>query len=64
MTYGVGGLSLANSIAGAYAEQSPVCYFGATGLKERVNNPLLHHRVRDWSTQLDVFDKLCAVASS
>ena len=63
VTYGVGGLSLANSIAGAYAEQSPVIVIsGATGLKERVNNPLLHHRVRDWSTQLDVFDKLCAAS--
>ena len=63
VTYGVGGLSLANSIAGAYAEQSPVVVIsGATGLKERINNPLLHHRVRDWSTQLDVFDKLCAVS--
>ena len=63
VTYGVGGLSLANSIAGAYAEQSPVIVIsGATGLKERINNPLLHHRVRDWSTQLDVFDKLCAVS--
>ncbi|MEC8736788.1 MAG: thiamine pyrophosphate-binding protein [Planctomycetota bacterium] len=63
VTYGVGGLSLANSIAGAYAEQSPVIVIsGATGLKESVNNPLLHHRVRDWSTQLDVFDKLCAAS--
>ncbi len=62
VTYGVGGLSLANSIAGAYAEQSPVIVIsGATGLKERMNNPLLHHRVRYWSTQLDVFDKICAV---
>ena len=63
VTYGVGGLSLANSIAGAYAEQSPVVVIsGATGLKERVNNPLLHHRVRGWNTQLEVFEKLCAVS--
>ncbi|NBS31861.1 MAG: alpha-keto acid decarboxylase family protein, partial [Planctomycetia bacterium] len=63
VTYGVGGLSLANSIAGAYAEQSPVVVIsGATGLKERGNNPLLHHRVRGWNTQLEVFDKLCAVS--
>src|SRR4029079_12950170 len=29
------------------------------GLSERVNNPLLHHRVRDFRTQYDVFDKIC-----
>jgi len=63
VTYGVGGLSLANSVAGAYAEQSPVVVIsGATGLKERADNPLLHHRVRGWNTQLDVFDKLCAAS--
>ncbi len=63
VTYGVGGLSLANSVAGAYAEQSPVVVIsGATGLKERINNPLLHHRVRGWNTQLEVFDKLCAAS--
>jgi indolepyruvate decarboxylase len=61
VTYGVGGLSLANSIAGAYAEKSPVVLIsGAPGLAERANNPLLHHRVREWRTQLEVFEKICA----
>ena len=32
---------------------------GSPGLKERHNNPLLHHRVRDFRTQYDVFEKLC-----
>ena len=60
VTYCVGGLSLCNSIAGAYAEKSPVVVItGSPGLSERVNNPLLHHRVRDFRTQFDVFDKLC-----
>ena len=60
VTYCVGGLSLCNSIAGAYAEKSPVVVItGAPGLRERVNNPLLHHRVRDFRTQYDVFEKLC-----
>ena len=63
VTYGVGGLSLANSIAGAYAEKSPVILIsGAPGLRERINNPLLHHRVREWHTQLDVFEKICAAS--
>ena len=40
VTYCVGGLSLCNSIAGAYAEKSPVVVIsGSPGLRERVNNP-------------------------
>ena len=56
VTYCVGGLNLTNPIAGAYAEKSPVVVIsGAPGLKERERNPLLHHRVRDFSTQRDIF---------
>ena len=63
VTYGVGGLSLANSIAGAAAEKSPVVLIsGAPGLGERANNPLLHHRVREWRTQLEVFERICAAS--
>lgn len=59
VTYCVGGLSLCNSIAGAYAEKSPVVVItGSPGLRERVNNPLLHHKVRDFRTQLEVFEKI------
>ena len=35
---------------------------GAPGLGERVNDPLLHHRVREWHTQLDVFERICAAS--
>lgn len=60
VTYCVGGLSVCNSIAGAWAEKSPVVLLtGSPGLSERVNNPLLHHKVRDFRTQIDVFEKLC-----
>jgi indolepyruvate decarboxylase len=60
VTYGVGGLSLANSIAGASAEKSPVVLIsGAPGIAERADNPLLHHRVREWRTQLEVFNTIC-----
>jgi indolepyruvate decarboxylase len=60
VTYCVGGLSLCNSVAGAYAEKSPVVVItGSPGLQERCNNPLLHHMVRDFRTQYDVFEKLC-----
>jgi indolepyruvate decarboxylase len=61
VTYCVGGLSLCNSVAGAYAEKSPVVVVsGAPGMRERFNNPLLHHRVRDFHTQAAVFHRLCA----
>ena len=64
VTYCVGGLSLANSIAGAYAEKSPVVVIsGSPGLGERINNPLLHHKVKDFRTQLEVFRRLCVAAT-
>ncbi len=64
VTYCVGGLSLCNSIAGAFAEKSPVIVIsGAPGMKERKADPLLHHRVRDFHTQRDVFEKI-TVASA
>lgn len=64
VTYCVGGLSVCNSIAGAYAEKSPVLVIsGSPGLIERVNNPLLHHKVRDFRTQIEVFEKLCVACA-
>ena len=64
VTYCVGGLSLCNSVAGAYAEKSPVVVIsGSPGLGERINNPLLHHRVRDFRTQFEVFEKLCVAGA-
>ena len=64
VTYCVGGLSVCNSIAGAYAEKSPVVMItGSPGLRERIHNPLLHHMVRNWRTQYDVFEKLCVAGT-
>jgi len=41
VTYCVGGLSVCNSVAGAYAEKSPVVVIaGSPGLGERGNNPM------------------------
>ena len=60
VTYCVGGLSLCNSIAGAYAEKSPVVVIsGAPGWASGMNNPLLHHKVKDFQTQAEVFRRLC-----
>lgn len=64
VTYCAGGLSLCNSIAGAYAEKSPVIVLsGSPGLSERVHNPLLHHKVKGFETQFEVFEKI-TVASA
>lgn len=64
VTYCVGGLSVCNSVAGAFAEKSPVVVIsGAPGLNERVNNPLLHHKVREFRTQMEVFEKLCIAST-
>src|SRR5688500_8016456 len=64
VTYCVGGLSLTNSVAGAYAEKSPVVVIsGSPGLSERPNNPLLHHKVRDFRTQFEVFEKICVACA-
>ena len=59
ITYCVGGLNIVNATACAYAERSPVVILsGSPGFAERVNNPFLHHMVRDFSTQRDVFEKV------
>ena len=59
ITYCVGGLKVANAVAQAYAEQSPlVVISGAPGIREQQHNPLLHHKVRNFDTQLRVFSEL------
>ena len=64
VTYCVGGLNIVNAVACAYAERSPVVVLsGSPGLDERVKNPVLHHMVRDFSTQAEVFEKI-TVASA
>ncbi len=59
VTYGVGGLKLINSTAQAYAERSPVVVIsGAPGIAEMNGEALLHHRVRDFGTQMRVFEEV------
>lgn len=59
VTYCVGGLKVANTTAEAFAEKSPVVVIsGAPGVSERVKNPLLHHKVREFDTQKRVFEQL------
>lgn len=59
ITYCVGGLSMVNAVAGAYAEKSPVVVIsGAPGIKERGTDALLHHKVRDFHTQQRIYDEI------
>ena len=64
VTYGAGGLKVANAAANAWAEQVPLLIIsGAPGISERINDRLLHHKVKDFDTQLRVFSELtCAQA--
>jgi len=64
VTYCVGGLNTVNAVACAYAERSPVVVLsGSPGLFERVKNPHLHHMVRDFTTQKEVFEKVTVAAA-
>jgi indolepyruvate decarboxylase len=59
VTYGAGAFNVVNSIAGAYAERSPVVVIaGAPGARERVSGFLLHHQARTVDTQLAVFKEI------
>jgi TPP-dependent 2-oxoacid decarboxylase len=59
ITYNVGGLKVVNSTAQAYAEESPVVVIsGAPGVGEQAGNPLLHHKVRNFDTQLKIFEQI------
>jgi indolepyruvate decarboxylase len=64
VTYGVGGLKVANTTGQAYAEESPVLVIsGAPSFSERRRHPLLHHKVRTYDTQFRVFRHLTAAAA-
>lgn len=59
VTYGVGGLKVANAVAGAWAEQVPLLVIsGAPGMKERAGDLLLHHKIKNFDSQLTVFEEL------
>ncbi|MFO0707914.1 MAG: thiamine pyrophosphate-binding protein [Nitrospira sp.] len=63
VTYCVGGLNTVNAVACAYAERSPVVLLtGSPGLSERTRTPYMHHMVRDFSTQREVFERMTVAA--
>ena len=64
VTYGVGGLKVANTTAGSFAEKVPVLVIsGAPGTHERFKNPMLHHKVAEFDTQRKVFEELTVAAA-
>ena len=59
VTWGVGGLKVANPVGGAYAESSPVVVIsGALPSTARRGDGLLHHKIRSFETQARVFAEL------
>ena len=63
VTYGVGGLSILNAVAGAYAEQVPlVVVSGAPPARRREAGARVHHLVDNYQLQLDVYRKITAAA--
>ncbi len=63
VTYGVGGLSILNAVAGAYAERvSMIVISGAPPTTRRQSGALVHHLVSDYRLQYDIFRKVTADA--
>lgn len=65
VTYSVGGLSLINAVAGAYAEDLPIIVLsGAPNTNSRVQNQLLHHTLGkvDYDYVRKMFEPVTAYA--
>ncbi len=64
VTYGVGGLSIINAVAGAYAEHVPLIVInGAPPTRRREAGALVHHLVSNYYLQLDIFKKVTTDAA-
>jgi TPP-dependent 2-oxoacid decarboxylase len=63
VTWGVGGFSAMNAIAGAYAEQVPlVVLVGSPRTTQRRSSMLLHHSVGDFTTMQDAYAHITAAS--
>ncbi|NEP52326.1 MAG: alpha-keto acid decarboxylase family protein [Moorea sp. SIO3C2] len=63
VTYNVGGLSLVNAVAGAYAELVPLIVIsGAPNSSQRQQKLLLHHTAGNYNLQLEIFEKITVAA--
>ncbi len=64
VTYGVGGLSIINAVAGAFAEHvSVIIINGAPPARRREAGAMVHHLVANYYLQLDIFKKITADAA-
>ncbi|MFN8623030.1 MAG: thiamine pyrophosphate-binding protein [Chloroflexota bacterium] len=64
VTYGVGGLKVVNTTAEAYAEKSPVVVIsGGPGVRERVHEPLVHHKIKTFQSQLNIFREVTTASA-
>ena len=65
VTYGVGGFSAYNAVAGAFAERAPLVVISGgprRGLRGRLHPYLLHHTIGDMNLQHDIFEKITQAA--
>lgn len=59
VTYGVGGFSISNAVAGAFAEQVPLILIsGAPHSRQKSSNALVHHLAGGYNIQSEVFRKI------
>jgi len=64
VTYGAGGLNMINSVACAYAEESPlVVVTGGPGRAEKAADIHVHHEVKTFESQLKVYQEVTEYAA-
>ncbi|MBN9395243.1 MAG: hypothetical protein J0H83_08360 [Candidatus Melainabacteria bacterium] len=64
VTYGAGGLNMVNPVGLAYAEESPLLVIsGSPETRFRKGKPHLHHCVKTFETQHDVFAQVTAATT-
>lgn len=64
VTYSVGGLSIINAVAGAFAEHVPLIVIsGAPPARRRESEAMVHHLVSHYYLQLEIFKKITTDAA-
>jgi indolepyruvate decarboxylase len=64
VTYGAGGLNMINSIACAYAEESPLIVIsGGPSRAERTAGLLVHHEVKSFESQIRIYQEVVEFAA-
>jgi indolepyruvate decarboxylase len=63
VTFGAGGLNMLNSVACAYAEKTPLIVIsGGPGENEKIKGDFLHHTVKDFNSQLNIYREVTVEA--